>query len=872
MIKNKKDFKYYLLYSLLFTITCLFLFHYFYLNNKTFISHGDGISQHYKSYIYYSRYLREIFNNIFVKHTFLIPQWDFYVGEGSDILHTFHFYVIGDPFTFFTVFIPEKYMYAYYDFVVIAKMFLAGIVFIKLCLYTGKNNLYGVLSGSLIYVFCTWQLYYCTKHIFFLTPLVYLPLLIIGVEKIVNNESPILFILMVFVSAISHVYFFYMIVIIIVFYVAARLLILYKTDIKAIFKIVGKLFVYSLLGLLMSGAIFIPIVNVLFNAQRIGVDYGFHILYDIFYYEKLFSILVSVDENNSLFMGFASATILSFILCVKHFKKKPLLFVLNVIGIAFFMIPFFGKMFNGFGYVSNRWSFVLPLIWAYTFVCEYEEFEENKKFLLFTVPIFILAGFVSAWSRDIRVYVPVLICLVYLGLLFVKFKYKEVVLIGLIIINICFNGHIMYSDNFREKRALTAITVDYAREVTKNNEAYELKEYLLNNNLDTKVKYSGSRLNDNVSMFNGLSSTNFYFSIANEYLSSFRSKMGISEYSMYRFYSLDQRSSLLSLANVSYYLTPLDYSGLMPIYYEYVSDLDNYKLYKNKYALDFGYTYDDTLTYDVWNELNCVEKEEALLHSIVLDGGDNKINLKQKNLDFETVCNGDVVYKDNQIIVNDDEASLTFNFIGQQESENYLLIEGLRYTDGVNYYYLPTVDVEIDVDVKGYVRNLEYHTNDYNFYNGRDTYVVYLGYYDDALDSITLHFSNEGTYSFKDLKIISKDIKDDELKFKELNNNHLDNVEYDTNSLKGTINLDQDKYLLLSIPYSKGWTAYVDGNKVDLLRANECYMALKLNKGYHEISLHYETPLLKLGVLVSIVSCIGFIIFVIKNNKRSIIK
>ena len=53
------------------------------------------------------------------------------------------------------------------------------------------------------------------------------------------------------------------------------------------------------------------------------------------------------------------------------------------------------------------------------------------------------------------------------------------------------------------------------------------------------------------------------------------------------------------------------------------------------------------------------------------------------------------------------------------------------------------------------------------------------------------------------------------------------------------------------MPYSKGWTATVDGQPVDLKRANTAFMALELGAGAHEVELRYMTPGLLEGFTLS---------------------
>lgn len=70
----------------------------------------------------------------------------------------------------------------------------------------------------------------------------------------------------------------------------------------------------------------------------------------------------------------------------------------------------------------------------------------------------------------------------------------------------------------------------------------------------------------------------------------------------------------------------------------------------------------------------------------------------------------------------------------------------------------------------------------------------------------------------------------------------LEDVTVGEDEVTGNISLDEDKYLVLSIPYQKGGIAYVDGEETELLRANYMYMALPLSAGEHSIRLTFAIP------------------------------
>jgi uncharacterized membrane protein YfhO len=87
-------------------------------------------------------------------------------------------------------------------------------------------------------------------------------------------------------------------------------------------------------------------------------------------------------------------------------------------------------------------------------------------------------------------------------------------------------------------------------------------------------------------------------------------------------------------------------------------------------------------------------------------------------------------------------------------------------------------------------------------------------------------------------------------------NLHNKNQAFATNLITGDIRLDSSKILLLALPYSDGWTAFVDDKETKIYKANTMFMALELEPGEHRIKLRYETPGLKTGLIISVVSLI----------------
>ena len=198
---SKKDF--YLLYTLVFGVISFFIYYQFAGNGKSLVWSHDGIPQHLNSLAYYGRYLREVLHTIFVEHKLELPMWDMNIGYGSDILTTLHYYVIGDPLTLLSVFVPENKTEVLYEILIFLRIYLAGISFSIFCFYH-KNPKQATFMGTLIYIFAGWTIYAAMKHPYFSNPMIYLPLVLMGIDKIYKREKPWLFIWTTAVSAMSN--------------------------------------------------------------------------------------------------------------------------------------------------------------------------------------------------------------------------------------------------------------------------------------------------------------------------------------------------------------------------------------------------------------------------------------------------------------------------------------------------------------------------------------------------------------------------------------------------------------------------------------------------------------------------------------------
>lgn len=78
--------------------------------------------------------------------------------------------------------------------------------------------------------------------------------------------------------------------------------------------------------------------------------------------------------------------------------------------------------------------------------------------------------------------------------------------------------------------------------------------------------------------------------------------------------------------------------------------------------------------------------------------------------------------------------------------------------------------------------------------------------------------------------------------------------EYDSNGFISKIHLDSDNLVFYSVPYDKGWTAYVNGTETAIEKVDVGFMAVYAPAGLNEIVFEYHTPGLLSGGIISVAS------------------
>lgn len=902
---------YFIIYTVLFAFMAFIVYMYFNASDKTIIRYMDPYPQHFTALEYYGRWLRTIAKTLLTEHRLDIPMWDFSIGMGSDVITTFNYYAIGDPLALLSFIVPVKYSPYLYVFLFYLRAYLSGAFFSLYCMERKHKNPMGILTGALTYCFCFYAVYAGSKHPFFINSMVYLPLIFIAVEKILAKKSPVYLAVMVCIAEVSNFYFFYILVLFTVLYVALRLLELYGFRIKLMLAPLMRIAASSVIGVLLGAVIFLPVVIRFLSDNRTGVEFDYSLLYSLKYYLYLPKAFLSFSVvepwtvwGYSVISAFA---ITAFFINKKNSKFEKIFFVLAVCG---FLTPVFGVVANGFSYPCNRWVFVFSFFVAYVISQNFNAvFSRNKVKSLVTalVPVVIFtAGFVlTGVKMQIAVwgYAGVLItaALIILYALFFERlrKYKKlfqicVVAMGLAVTvinaNIYFNSTTVNWMSYEDVQDYIPTEIKAVRHQRKLNEDNEFS------------RYTGDELKLNASVRQNMNSTQYYWSLSSAVISDFQRSTRLNEI-LYQLYNgFDDIASFNTLSSVKYYYDYNNERSFIPYGFE-KTEVKN--VYENTNPLPLGYTYGGYILREDFDKLETSpEMQQALMQGLVVDkavDGFERVDFKKdvSKLDYEVVCDDQVTYKDGCFTVTKNDSRVYLKIKGNENSETYLSFKGIAFegtdlmelygdnedVDPKNLYnsegfaalsegkqksYKAQSDVyknkkmlEIPLsvcdsngeDVSSKI--MQYYVPSFNHYSGKHDFDVNMGYSEEGFTMLSISFPFIGKYSFEDISVYSQtmDIYDEAVI--KLGEDVLEDVKVQGDYVSGTISVDESRLLCLSVPYSEGWTAYVDGEETELLKANLMHMALELSPGEHKIELKYETPYLRAGVLLSL---IGFIL------------
>lgn len=870
-----KRFLFYLLhYTILFLITFWLSYSPFWRAEKSFIWISDGRNQHYPTLVYIGRYLRQIVLHL-LNGEIAIPLFDMSLAMGSDIIATLNFFGLGNPLDLLSVFVPAYYAEYLYNFLVVLRLYLAGLSFWALCAHNKKGAPYAWI-GALVYVFSGYAIISAVRHPFFIDPMIQLPLLLIGIDNVIQKKKSTVFVLSVFFSALCGFYFLYMMTIMLGFYALIRFFDYYNENRwKNFFAMVGRIIGAYLLGLGLSAPIFFPAVIGFFTSARSGkavidnyFSYGRN-----FYIQSILDLIAPPGSWNTF--PFAAFVLLALVVLLLFSRKqRRSLKLLLFVAALFYCLPLGGHIMNGFSYSTTRWTFGIALLLSYVLVETFPDLlamgRTQQLSCFFVVILYSVIVFCRGQNRTIYHVTGVAMLALALATLYLfggqngdGKRIGALACAAVVSFNVGINAIYRFSGR----------NENYVGEFTTCGSETNRLQTIIEREAEPYLEAADGRFDGTSFSINGgmvwhVPTPYVFWSMIGTPITMFGERVeNVDMRSLLNTSGLNKRTGLEALFSTKYLIERKDTTYQVPYGYSVIDETGNGSLiYENQYALPWGYTYDSYILADEAKSMNGLEIEETMLQSIILNEDipnitKSPIKSNISEVQYEITDSKDIEWESGVLTTKTDNATMTLNFHMPATAEGYVRLQGFDINgSGASYVYVTATCGDIS-------KNAFASSEKYTWYWGRENYLINLGYDEEERTSCTITFAKKGIYKLDNIQLFALPMDKYPDQIDALRKEPLKDIKFGTNQIIGTVDLSENKILCMSIPYNKGWTAKVDGKKVNVFQGNYMFMAIPLTKGYHNIEFTYCPQGLKIGLAVFFLSSATAIYLIWRKRK-----
>lgn len=855
-----------------------------------FSSGGDGLQFHFPPLVNRGIYLRQVIDG-FLHGDFHIPLFDINLALGGDVLTTMMpMNPITNPLLALSVFVPVQNTEVLYNVLIVLRMYLAGLAFSAFCLDKGKARSF-TLTGAVIYVFSGFTIATINQP-GVMDVLYQFPILLLGLDRVMEKGKEGLFAFAVFYTAMQGFYFLYMMTLWMAVYVLIVFFQYAKEDRGRRFvRMVGRIAGTYLLGLGLAAVYFVPsVLSYFLSSRSMGTTHVQTLFTKQVYADRLFSFFSPWNAFNIGGVDYLSMSVLVLFASVVLFMAKGKEYrsarLLLIASLVMFVIPVFGWVLCGFSYEQERWDFMLVFLMAYIVVLMLPSLLTMGKkqklgcaaaavlwlalVILSKRNVYTLAGAALVCGMGM-----VLLlcgedgCMDVLGRICGRQRMAALLLLAAVVGNVSVNFYFnfapglgnharndYYENGYYTKHLLNSAEFDAAAHISDRSGRFEGTDFYVTEGICAGIPTMGS-----------------YFNLVNGNVIDMWARLENirQDFISMRLFGSDWRTIFTTLLANKYFVTGEGDESWRPYGYRLLETTEkNNRIFENEYALPWGYTYDSAVAYATTDGLDGLALEESMLRTIALDdpeqagvpvlsGTESEI----QSCNYEIADMKGIVWENGVFDVGEANAFMTIRFDPKENAEMYLRLDKFVIDD-------PLGSTGITVQHRDISRKVTALGPEKTYYEGREDFLFNLGFSEDETGECTVVFSKKGTYRLNDVQVLALPMDNYPERVEALRDEPLENIQMNANRISGTVSLSKSKVLCMSVPYSTGWKATVDGEPVKILRGNYMFMAVPLEAGQHEIVFTYCTPGLKAGAAISAASlAILAAVLVVRRRKRA---
>lgn len=108
--------------------------------------------------------------------------------------------------------------------------------------------------------------------------------------------------------------------------------------------------------------------------------------------------------------------------------------------------------------------------------------------------------------------------------------------------------------------------------------------------------------------------------------------------------------------------------------------------------------------------------------------------------------------------------------------------------------------------------------------------------------------------------------------YQKLCKNAIDTAEFTGTKIKGRITAEENSILYSSIPYDESWRVYIDGERQETFEIGESQLGVMIKAGTHEVEYAYRPKGMAAGICISVSALSLFIGYIICRKKQKLVK
>ncbi|WP_028783927.1 YfhO family protein [Thalassobacillus devorans] len=353
----------------------------------------------------------------------------------------------------------------------------------------------------------------------------------------------------------------------------------------------------------------------------------------------------------------------------------------------------------------------------------------------------------------------------------------------------------------------------------------------------------------NTPIIQGFTGTSAYSSILNGHLLDYYYhdlEIDMKRESVSRYSGFGDRANLHSLWQGNYVMYKKGDAANIPYGFEAYKESENYIVYKNTNPLPFVRVSDQIYSEKALKDNHPISREQAMLKGLVVKGATataGPIPEKENLIDQTTSESVGSTYSEGRLVINEKKGGLD---ISLPQS----VMESGAEDIYVSFYLFNNVE-EAPL--------FALQVND--FWTTRKSRE---SFYKTNVNDITIRIPKEevisirmrkGDYTLKDLEIYTADYQALEKAAKREQTNTQPEVTLDGNRISiKDLQVTKDGYLAIPVPYEKGWQVKVDREKRDVEKVNYAMLGTAIQPGDETVEFTYLPPYFKTTLIIAVVS------------------